>query len=78
MIILKNTNTKKELSKQIIVTTLLVKVTSVLNHFNLSKRYNRAVSNADLEKANRLKLTDIKKYWRHIGKVQMELDWLYN
>ncbi len=36
------------------------------------------MSDADLDIVKELGLTNIKKYWRRTGQVEMEIDWLYN
>ena len=36
------------------------------------------MSNVDLDVAKKLGLTDIKKFWRHAGYVEIVLDWLYD
>lgn len=34
----------------------------ISNSFDFTRRYKKAISNTDLDKANRLRLTGIKKY----------------
>ena len=36
------------------------------------------MSNINLNLAKELRITSIKKYWRHTGQFEMELDWLYD
>lgn len=36
------------------------------------------MSNANLNIAKKLELTNIKKYWKYAGQVEIELNWLYN
>ncbi len=59
-------------------TTAPAEVTRVSSLVDLTGRYNWAMSDADLDAAKELGLTGIKKYWRHAGQVEIELDWLYD
>ena len=36
------------------------------------------MSDLDLNAVKKLRLSDIKKYWRHAGQVEIKLDWLHN
>ncbi len=36
------------------------------------------MNNVDLDIVKELRLTSIKKYKRHAGQVEIELDWLHN
>ena len=78
MIISKKVKKEKTLSKDIIDTIALVKVAQVLSLVDLTKRYNWAMSDANLDIAKKLELTGIKKYWRRISQVEIKLDWLHN
>lgn len=62
MIILNKTSKNKELLKGIADIIVAAKVTQALNFINLARRYKWAISNTNLDKANKLKLTSIKKY----------------
>ena len=77
-IILEKAREKKELSRSIVDTIAPAEVAWALSPVNLAGRYTWAISNADLDEANELGLTGIKKYWWRTGQVEMELDWLYD
>lgn len=49
-----------------------------LNSIDLAPKYMWVISNANLDEANILDLTNIKKYLRWAGRVEIELDRLYN
>lgn len=69
---------KEELSRNIPDTTALAEEIEALSLVNLDERFKMAINNADLDKANKLGLTSIKKYWRYTGQVKIKLDCLYN
>ncbi len=54
--------------------TEIVKVSSVID---LGSKHSWAISNADIDTAEDLGLTGIKKYWRRIGQIQDEVDSLH-
>ncbi len=60
--------------KGIADTTALAEVARVSSLVDLARRYNWAINNADLDTAKELGLTDIMKYWRRAGQIEMELD----
>ncbi len=78
VIISKKVREDELLSESIVDTTALAEVARVSSPVDLVGRYNWAMSDADLDVAKELRLTDIKKYWRRADPVEMELDWLYN
>ncbi len=75
-----STKAKKEeiLPEGIADTTAPAEVARVSSPVDLAERYIWAICNADLDAAKELGLTGIRKYWRCIGQVVMELDWLYD
>ena len=62
MIISKKTREEKMLLESIVDTTTPAEVVEVSSFINLARRFNQAMSNADLDAAKKLRLTDIKKY----------------
>ena len=74
VIISEKAREEKMQSESIADMTALAKVAWVSSFVDLAERYNWAMSNADLDTAKKLGLTGIKKYWRHAGSVEMELD----
>ena len=62
----------------IVNTTAPAEVAQVSSPIDLVKRYNWAISNANLDVVKELELIGIKKYWRHASQVEMEIDWLHN
>lgn len=50
----------------------------VLSPINFVGKYKWVISNANLDKAKELVLTNIKKYWGCTGQVEIALDWLYD
>ena len=58
-------------------TTVPAEVAQVLNFVNFAVRYNWAMSDANLDIAKKLGLTDIKKYWRCASQVEIELEELH-
>ncbi len=55
-------------------TTAPGEVARISSLIDLTGKYDWVMSNADLDAAKELKLTGIKKYWKHTGQVEMELD----
>ncbi len=78
VIISEKVSEEKMLWEGIAVTIAPAEVARELNPINLARRYNWAMSNADLDIVKELRLTGIKKYWKHANQVEMELDWLYD
>ncbi len=78
VIISEKAREEKMLPESITDTTAPAEVARVLTPVDLARRYNWAMSNADLDVAKELGLTGIKKYWRRTGQVEMELDWLHD
>ena len=78
MIILEKAREEEMLSEGIADMTAPAEMAQVLSPVDLAGRYNRVMSDADLDVAKKLGLTGIKKYWRCAGQVKMELDGLYN
>ena len=78
MIISEKAKEEETLWKGIINTIVPVQITQILSFVDLARRYNWAISNANLDAAKKLGLTGIKKYWRRTGQIEIELDWLYD
>ncbi len=78
MIILEKIREERMLPKGIADINALVEVARVSSLVDLDKRYNWAMSNADLDVAKELRLTGVKKYWRCTDQVEMKLDWLHD
>lgn len=57
--------------------TVMAKFAKVSSTINLFNKYNEAISNADIDLAGDLVLTDIKKYQRYAGQIQNKVDGLY-
>ena len=66
------------LSKGIANITAPAEVAQVLSFIDLAGRYNWAMSNIDLDVTKKLGLSGIKKYWRYVSQVEIELNWLYD
>ena len=69
---------KKGLSEGITDTTASAEMARALSPVDLVGKYMWAISNANMDAANKLGLTGIKKYWRRAGQDEMELDWLHD
>lgn len=67
IIILKKTRERKKMLEDIADTTMPAEVAQVLSSINLAKRFKWAMGNADLNIIKDQRLTNIKKYQRHIG-----------
>ena len=78
VIILEKAREKKMLLESIANTTAPAKVAQLLSLIDLARRYNWAMSDAELDAAKKQGLNGIKKYSRCAGQVEMELDWLHN
>lgn len=61
-IILKKSKEKKKLSENIANIIMLIEVTKVSCLLDLVKRYEYVISNVNINAANKLGLTHIKKY----------------
>ncbi len=57
--------------------TTIVEVAKVSSTINLGSNYNWTISNADIDAAEDLRLTGIKKYWRRVDQIQDKVDWLH-
>ena len=66
------------LSESIANMTAPAEMAQVLSLIDFAGRYNWVMSDVDLDIAKELGLTGIKKYWRYIGQVEMELNGLYD
>ena len=73
-----NARDKEGLLEEIANITLPVKMAWALSFINLVRKYMWVISNIDLDAAKELRLTGIKKYWKHIEQVEIELDWLHD
>lgn len=78
MIISEKIKEKKKLFEKITDTTTLAKMPQVSSFVNLARRYIWAISNADLDLDKKLGLTGIKKYWKYIKQVKLELNCLHD
>ena len=76
VIIEERTKEKEKLLKSIMETTALAEMAQVLSLIDLAKKYIWAISNIDIDTAKKLRLTGIKKYWRRVRQVKIELYWL--
>lgn len=74
VIILEKSRKKEKLSEDIMNTNVPTEVAWVSSSVDLIWRYKSVMSNPDLDIAKKLELTGVKKYWRHAGQVEMELD----
>ena len=78
-VIIKEKAMKKErLLESITDTTAPAEVAQALSLIDLAGKYIWVMSNANMDAAKKLGLTDIKKYRRRAGQVERELDWLYD
>ena len=57
--------------------TVKAEVAKVSNVIDLRSKHSWAINNADMDIAGDLGLIGIKKYWKHTGQIQAEVDWLY-
>ncbi len=57
--------------------TAIAEVGNVSSVIDFGSKHSWAISNADMDAAEDLGLTGIKKYWRHAGQIQDEVDSLY-
>ncbi len=57
--------------------TTIAEVAKMSSAIDLGSKYSWAISNADIDTAEDLGLTSIKKYWRHAGQIQDKVDLLY-
>lgn len=71
IIILKKDREKKKLSGGIMNITILAKVAQASSTIDLTWRYKQAISSLNLNIARKLELTNIKKYWRYVGQVEI-------
>lgn len=78
VIITKKAKKKIRLSKGIADITTAAELAQVSSLINLTRQCIWAISNVDLDAAKELRLSDIKKYWRHAWQVKLELDCLHN
>ena len=69
---------KEELSESIANTNPVVEMVQVMSPVYLAKKYIWAMSNFDMDTIKKLGQTSIKKYWRRVAQVEIELDWLYD
>ena len=69
---------KERLLEGIADITAPVEVVQALSPVDLARKYIWAMSNSNMDAAEKLGLTGIKKYWRRAGQVEMELDWLHD
>lgn len=74
MIISEKTSEKKILLVSIADTIMSIEVTWPLNPIDFAKRCNWIISNANLDKIQKLGLIGIKKYLKCIGQVEIKLD----
>ena len=74
VIIEKKTKTKEELLEGIVDTITPAEVARTLGPVDFAKKYMWAMRNTDLDAAEKLGLTVMKKYWKHAGQVEIELD----
>ena len=59
-------------------TTVPAEVVQILSPVDLAMKYRWVIINIDMNAAKELGLTGVKKYWRHTGQVEMELNWLHD
>ena len=78
IIILEKTKEKKKLSNFFIDITAVAEVIQILSSVDFAWKYRWAMNKADIDKAKKLEQTGIKKYWRYINQVEIELNWLYD
>lgn len=76
--ILEKARKKKVLLVGILDTTAPTGMSQASSLIDFDKKYNWAMSNADLDVVKKLGLTSIKKYWRRVGQIKIEFDWLYD
>lgn len=74
VIISKKVREEKILLKDIANTIAPAKVAQVLGFIDFIRKYNWAMSDADLNTTKELGLTGIKKYYRYAGQVKIKLD----
>ena len=78
IIILEKTREKEELLEGSADTTTLAEITRLLSPIHLAWRYGWPMRKADIEAAMKLGLTEVTNYWKQVGQVEMELDWLHD
>ncbi len=77
-IIISEKTREKKLSEGPADTTAPAEVAWTSSPIDLAWKYRWAMSNVDMDAAKKLGLTEVKKYWRWAGQVEMELDLLYD
>ncbi len=65
---------KELLAIENIEKTVIAEVAKVSSAIDLGSKHSWAISNADMDTTRNLKLTGIKKYWRHTGQIQDKVD----
>ena len=65
---------EKKLSESPADTTTPVEVAQVSSPVDLAWRYRWAMNNFNMNVAKKLGPTGVKKYWRRVGQIEMELD----
>lgn len=71
IIILEKDRDKKKLSGGITNIIILAKVAQASSTIDLTQRYKQAINSLNLNIARKLELTNIKKYWRYVGQVEI-------